>query len=64
MKDAEDEAFAKEKYSFGWLDPRAMYGALDMPDARWEFLEARPWPLSVRPGLTVLMVYLFIKVVL
>ena len=54
----------KEKYSFGWLDPRAMYGAPDMPDARWEFLEARPWPPSVRPGLTVLMVYLFIRVVL
>jgi hypothetical protein len=57
----------KEKYSFGWTDPRTTYGSYgspDAPDVRWEFLEARPWPPSVRPGLTVLVVYLFIRVVL
>lgn len=36
----------KEKYSFGWLDPRATYGSPDTPDARWEFLERHQYNIA------------------
>jgi hypothetical protein len=51
----------KEKYGFGWSDPRAMYGE---PNAKWEFLEAQPWQPNIRPWFKVLMAYIFIRILL
>jgi hypothetical protein len=40
----------KEKYSFGWLDPRAMYGSkaveLEEPEVKWEFLERHQYNIA------------------
>ena len=48
----------KEKYKFGYSDPRAMYGE---PKVEWEFLEAQPWQPNSRPWFTALIVLLFIR---
>jgi hypothetical protein len=53
-----EERSMREKYYFGYSDPRAMYGE---PDVKWEFLEAQPWQPNFRPWFTVLIVLLFIR---
>jgi hypothetical protein len=40
----------KEKYKFGYTDPRAMYGSkaveLDEPEVKWEFLEHHQYNIA------------------
>jgi hypothetical protein len=40
----------KEKYGFGWSDPRAMYGSkaveLEEPEVKWEFLERHQYNIA------------------
>ena len=40
----------KEKYSFGWSDPRATYGSIavefEEPVVRWEFLERHQYEIA------------------
>jgi hypothetical protein len=56
----------KEKYGFGWSDPRAAFHQFEVEviEQKWEFLEPQPWEPNVRPWLTVLMAYIFIRILL
>ena len=51
----------KEKYKYGWSDPRSAYGDPVAPDVKWEFLEAQPWQPNIRPWFTALIVLLFVR---
>jgi hypothetical protein len=59
----------KEKYKFGYSDPRAMYGLqaveLEEPEVKWEFLEHHQYSIAAVVvhliGLAVLM--LLVRVV-
>ena len=57
----------KEKYKYGWSDPRAMYGStaveLEEPEVKWEFLERHQYSIAAVAvqliGLAVLMLLIW-----
>jgi hypothetical protein len=56
----------KEKYKYGWSDPRAMYGSkaveLEEPEVKWKFLERHQYDIAAVAiqlvGLAVLMLFI------
>ena len=53
----------KEKYKYGWSDPRAMFHQFEVEviEQKWEFLEPQPWQPNIRPLFTALIVLQFIR---
>ena len=57
----------KEKYKYGWSDPRAVYGStvveLEEPEVKWEFLERHQYSIAAVAvpliGLAVLMLLIW-----
>ena len=55
----------KEKYSFGWSDPRAMYVSiaveLEEPVVRWEFLERNQYEIA---SLVTQLIFIAVVIIL
>ena len=55
----------KEKYSFGWSDPRAMYASiaaeLEEPPVRWEFLERNEYEIA---SLVAQLIFIAVVIIL
>jgi hypothetical protein len=55
----------KEKYSFGYTDPRAMYGSvaveLEEPPVKWEFLERNQYETA---SLVTQLIFIAVVIIL
>ena len=58
----------KDRYKFGYTDPRAMYGSkaieLEEPEVKWEFLERHQYDIAAVAVQLIGLVVLMLLVVL